>query len=164
MPQVSKIADEKLNSLSRSIGKADKLIIEATAEKVEAWNEVFEIIDEFSTDPRFIANDGFSLVRQARQGAPRLDQSMLYEKLKEAVGEGAKLTRLWNSITEEGVRTVNPVLLDVAIKRNQIDQGLANSCTTTPEVTYARVRRAWTKEDREKAALYGIEFVEEEGE
>lgn len=155
MNQLSKATDRKLNELSRALGVAESLIETGTKTKDEAWVQVVDAFAEFDPEnKRFIASDGHSLDYQMRQGAPKMDT----DKLKELIFSRyapVKAKRIWKSITQEVV-TVNNTLLEAAVLSGKVDGNLVQECITVPNPTFARVRREWTHDDKEKAALFGI--------
>lgn len=154
MNQISNKADKSLHKLSREIGRAEALIAEGTELKDESWREVFEAFSEFDVEePKFIADDGFTLTRQSRQGAPKLDEAKLEQMLREEMEQGA-FNRLWNQITD---RKVNTLKLEKAVQEGKIPAKVLDTAITMPPLTYARVRRPWSKEDAERARIFGIE-------
>lgn len=154
MKQISPQADKSLHKLSREIGRAEALIEEGTKIKDESWTEVFEAFQEFAVEePKFIADDGFTLTRQSRQGQPKLDEAKLEQMLREEMNEST-FNRLWNQITD---RKVNTLKLEQAVQAGKIPAHILESAITMPPLTYARVRRPWSKEDAEKAGIFGVE-------
>ena len=151
--QISPQADKSLHKLSREIGRAEALIKEGTEIKDESWDHVFELMSEFDTDPKFIADDGFTLTRQSRQGSPKLDEAKLEELLRAEMDQN-KFNKLWNQITD---RKVNTLKLEQAVQAGKIPAKVLETAITMPPLTYARVRRPWSKEDAEKARIFGIE-------
>lgn len=153
MKQISANADKELNKLSRDIGKAEAQIKEGTELKDTSWDKVFEWMSEFDSDPKFIADDGHTLTRQSRQGSPKLDEEKLYQLLVANLPP-AKMKNLWNQITE---RKINSLKLEQAVQAGKIPAKFLETAITMPPLIYARVRRAWSKEDAEKARMYGVE-------
>lgn len=151
--QISDVADRELNKLSARIGKDDEEIELATEDKNKAWEEVFNYFSEFNTEGRFIAADGHTLTRQERQGSPKLDEEKLMFMLKAKLTP-RQFTIIWNKITEQKVSSTK---LEHAIQAGLVPHELVDECITVPPVTYARVRRNWTKEDKERARIFGIE-------
>lgn len=161
MPQISKDADVKMNKLSRDIGKAEVKIAEGTTEKDAAWTEAFEILDEFDTEEgaKFITDDGHTLTRQRRQSAPRLNEDLLVQKLKAMPNmTDKKFQNLWGRIT---TRTIMSELLEVAVREGKVPLQIVQECMTVPAPTSARIRREWTKDDAEKAKIFGVEILVE---
>lgn len=151
--------DEKLNQLNIRIGYAEEKIAEATEWKDEAWQEAFDIFDEFGREGksgRFIANDGHYLFKQPVNRAPKLDETKLYALLYERFPAG-RAKQVWDSITE---RKVNSVALEQAVQQHKIPAELVDQCLTVPETTYSRIRKPWTKEDQERAVVLGIKVEE----
>lgn len=151
--QISKVADRELHKLSARIGKDDNEIAIATEDKDKAWEEVFNYFSEFDSGGRFIAADGHTLTRQERQNAPKLDEEKLMFLLKSKLTP-RQFNSLWKKITEVRVSSTK---LEHAIQAGLVAHELVDECITVPPVTYARVRRPWTKEDKEKARMYGME-------
>lgn len=151
--QLSKNTDKILNNLSRTIGAAELLIEKGTAKKDEAWEEVFGYLEEHGDSARFVANDGYSLIRQSRQSAPKLDEDKLKKLLDKKYGRDTADV-IWSIIT---VRKVDSKLLETLVKTGQIDAKIVDECITVPDVTYARVRRVWSKDDVETAAQFDIQ-------
>lgn len=155
MNQFSNLADTILDRLSVEIGEAEKKIEEGEKEKDNAWVEIFDLFDEFGKEDkeaRFIASDGHTLSRQMRQRTSKLDS----DAVKRAVFDFYNTVianRVWNSITD---RVVNPEKLSEALLHGKISieavKDLLPKTTTAP----ARVRTEWTKEDKERAAIFGI--------
>lgn len=153
--QISPQADKSLHKLSREIGRAEALIEEGTQLKDESWKEVFEAFSEFDVEePKFIADDGFTLTRQSRQGSPKLDEAKLEELLKQEFPETSTFNRLWNQITD---RKVNTLKLEQAVQAGKVPAHILETAITMPPLIYARVRRAWTKQDAERAHIFGVE-------
>lgn len=153
--QISTQADKNLNKLSREIGRAETLIEEGTKLKDDSWKDVFDAFSEFDIDePKFIADDGFTLTQQSRQGKPKLDEAKLEQMLKEEIGDQGKFNRLWDQITD---RKVNTLKLEQAVQAGKIPAKVLETAITMPPLTYARVRRVWSKEDAEKARIFGVE-------
>ena len=152
--QISPQADKSLHKLSREIGRAEALIQEGTEIKDESWKQVFDHFSEFDVEePKFIADDGFTLTRQSRQGSPKLDEAKLEEMLREVMPQG-KFNMLWNQITD---RKINTTKLEKAVQAGKVPAKFLEVAITMPPLTYARVRRPWSKEDAEKARIFGIE-------
>lgn len=151
MNQISGMADRELNALSRRIGKADAQIEEATKEKNESWNQVLNYMDEVG-NPKFIADDGFTLQKQYRQGSPKLDSQLLHDLLVTEMGV-ARAGRLWARITDS---IVNSLKLEEAVKDGKIPPHILDKVISTPEPTFARVRREWSKEDAQRAEIFGV--------
>lgn len=151
--QISKVVDRELNKLSARIGKDKNDIEVATSDMDKAWDEVFNYFAEVNSGGKFIASDGYTLNRQERQNAPKLDEEKLMLFLKANL-KPRQFTILWNRITEQ---KVNSTKLEHAIQAGLIPHELVDQCITVPDVTYARVRNKWTKEDRERARILGME-------
>lgn len=154
MNQFSKNNDIKLNKLSLQIGQAEAVIETYTQEKDEAWEEVKALMFEVSQEksPRFIASDGYSLQLQFREGTPKLDEAMLQALLFQRV-ERREATKLWNQITK---RVIDPVALEAAVRTQKVPQDIVDECLTPAKGTHARIRREWTKDDKERARILGI--------
>lgn len=156
MNQFSKNTDVRLHNISHRIGQAEKEIEEATTRKDEAWDEAKDLFGELAEDmpsPRFIADDGYTLTLQRREGTPKLDEAMLQALLFQQLDKAAA-TKLWNSVTK---RVIDSNALEAAIRTQKISPEIVEQCMTPATVSYARVRRSWTKEDRERAKIFGIE-------
>lgn len=152
MTQISPMADGELHALSRLIGESDELLAKVTELKNDRWDRVFELMAEFDK-PYFIANDGYTLSRQRRQGAPKLDEDLLYHLLMGKFTK-AQVRKIWDAITEPKVSSVK---LEAAVQNGVIPPEIIAKCITEPEPTYARVRREWSKQDHERARIFGIE-------
>lgn len=157
LKQISPQADKILHKLSREIGRADGIIKEATKEFDDAWVAVFDLMAEFDTDGRFIADDGHYLQRQSRQGSPKLDEAKLEQLLRDEF-DYQKFSRIWNLITD---RKVNTLKLEQAVQAGKIPAKFLEVAITMPPLTYARVRRPWSREDAEKARIFGVEKRDE---
>lgn len=156
MNQLGPDIDKRLNEISRQIGEAETIIETQTQVKDAAWQRAFDFFDEFNRggkDARFIADDGYTLYRQERQGQPKLDANMLQALIFQRYSK-VEATRIWNSITE---RSVDNTKLEAAVRSQKLDPALVEQCITAPTTTYARIRREWTKEDKERAKIHGIE-------
>lgn len=152
------MADQTLNGLSRKIGKATDDITAAEASKKNAWEKVLEIGAEFAReggDLRFVANDGYTLAPTTRSGSPRLDEKRLKKLIDANLPRAAAI---WKSITEPHVNTT---LLEQAIQSGKIPATLVDECLTVPEPTLVRNRVKWTKEDNQKAEIFGIVKTED---
>lgn len=155
LKQISPQADKSLHKLSREIGRAEALIEEGTKIKDDSWKLVFDAFSEFDVEePKFYADDGFTLVRQSRQGSPKLDEAKLEELLKLEFPEPSTFNRLWNLITD---RKVNTLKLEQAVQAGKVPAHILETAITMPPLTYARVRRPWSKDDAEKAHIFGVE-------
>lgn len=152
MNQISALADRELNALSRRIGKAETEIKEATKTKDESWDQVFNYMAEFD-NPRFIADDGFTLTRQARQGTPKLDEQKLLDLLMQELGP-KPAEKIWNTITD---RKVNSLKLEKAVQSGMVSAQILDAAISTPDPIYARVRTPWSKGDEERAVIFGVE-------
>lgn len=152
MNQISRIADRELNKLSRDIGKAEAKIKEGTTEKDTSWDRVFEFMSEFD-QPYFLADDGFTLTRQKRQNAPKLNEEELYRLLMKKFTK-LQVKKIWNAITDQ---KVNSLKLEVAVQNGLVPPDVVDKAITEPDPIYARVRRAWTKQDEERARIFGVD-------
>lgn len=156
--QYGETLDERLNVLGRDIEAAEAKITEGTNEKDEAWSEIDAIRGEVAPNGafRFIANNGRTYAFQFREGSIKFDakkfQTMLFHEFDEK-----KATRIWNSITE---RALNMALLEVAVRTKKVPEELVKACTTEAPGSYARVHPEWTKEDVERAKIFGVEKVD----
>lgn len=160
MNQISNNADKRLHQLSRDIGKAETKIEEGELEYKAAWKDVFDMFDEFDkTGFRFIANDGHTLTQQKRSGKSTFDPEKFKELLIKCYGEKKGKT-LWNQCVVK-TESVNMKLVEALKIQGKIEANLIDECITTAEDSYARVRNEWTKEDTEKAAIYGIPLLKE---
>lgn len=156
MNQISARSDKTLNKLSREIGEGEALIEAGTLKKDNAWDSVNEVFNEFSLEgkeARFIADDGHYLQRQERSGQPKLDEDQLYSLIQQTYPKG-EATKIWNSIT---VRKVDSVNLEAAVQLGKLPAALVNNCITPAKKTFARVRQPWTKDDKERAKVLGVE-------
>lgn len=156
MNQISKQSDIKLNKLALEISQADAVIETYTQEKDKAWNEVFDLFDEHGLEgkeARFISVHGCTLARQVRTGSPKLNEEMLQALVFQKYPR-AEATRIWNSITK---RVVDSTALEAAVRQQKIDPELVEQVMEEGKVSFARIRREWTKEDKEKARIMGIE-------
>jgi hypothetical protein len=145
--QLSPITDRVMNRLSRKITKAQEKIDTGTAEKEASWNEVIDNFSEFRREPgkaRFICRDGYTLNWAKREGKTELDP----QALRMAISE-----KLWDQIT---VRTVDSSLLEAAVIEGLISEETLKTCITTKPPTGIRLHEEWSKEDRERAIIYGI--------
>ena len=155
MKQLSTNTDKKLHKLSRDIDKAEAQIKEGETLKDDSWKEVFDHFSEFGVEePIFIADNGWTLVRQARQGSPKLDEAKLEQLLREEAADERGFNRLWNLITD---RKVNSLKLEQAVQAGKVSAKILETAITMPPLTYARVRRLWSKEDAERAHIFGVE-------
>jgi hypothetical protein len=66
----------------------------------------------------------------------------------------AQATKVWNAITK---RSVDSVALETAVRTKKIPPEMVEQCLTPGTVSYSRIRKEWTKEDREHAKVLGIE-------
>lgn len=145
--------DKRLDELNETVTVSEDTIEMATANKDKAWDEVLGVFDEFARDgkeARFIASNGRTLARTKRQGSPKLDENKLYELLRTTYG-ATKADRIWKSITK---CVVDSRLLEIAVQDHKVDAELVESCITTPEPTFIRLHPEWTKEDKERLALF----------
>lgn len=146
--------DKNLNSLSVSIGDAEARIEKADQDKDTAWEQVFSIFDELpSAGDRFLASDGHTLTRQKRAGSVKLNKEMLQALIFQNY-ERPEATRIWNSIT---IRTVDSTALEAAKRTGKITADIIDQCMTISPDTFARIRPEWTKEDKERVRILGIE-------
>lgn len=155
MNQISARSDKLLNKASRELGEAEALIEAGTLKKDNAWESINETFNEHGLEgkeTRFIADDGFYLQRQERNGSPKLDEEKL-EALIFQTYPKAEANRIWNSIT---VRKVDGVKLEAAERTGKLSASLIHECITPAKKTYARIRQPWTKEDKEKAQIFGV--------
>lgn len=156
MDQISKKTDKALNGLSEKIGAAVAKIEEGEAEKEEAWNEVKDIFAEHGLEAgpkaRFIAKDGFTIKLTKRAGRDKLNQDLLWLRLVEEKGIYVAKA-IWDYITTPIVDTAK---LEAAVIDGSITEELLKPCITTGEGSEPRIREEWTKEDRERAVVFGI--------
>jgi hypothetical protein len=156
MNQFSKAADAILHKLSRKITIAEAQIDASTKEKDLAWDEVNNLFNEFGRvgqEARFISDNGYTLHRTVRPSAPKLNEEQLEERLITQYGKKDG-TRLWHAITD---RKVNSTMLEQLVQRGQIDASLVNDCLTPGKDSFPRLHPKWTKEDEEKAIIFGLE-------
>lgn len=151
--QISETTDKKLKAESLKIGAADAQIEAAQAQKDWAWESILEIFDELGNTGPFYTEEGRTLMLQARNSPPKLDQLKLERLLRERMGN--KFNGIWNAITN---KTVDTALLERQVLTGKIPGDILEACMEYKPVTFARIRREFTKEDTERAAtLYGIE-------
>lgn len=155
MAQISPKADVELNALSRIIGQAEETIKLGTEAKDTSWDKVFDLMAEFD-QPYFLADDGYTLVRQKRQGSPKLDEGELYMQLLLRFPK-SKVDKIWNAITDQ---KVNSVKLEAAVQNGVVPPDVLDKAISEPDPTYARVRSKWSKQDEERARIFGIEKKE----
>ena len=116
----------------------------------------FELFDEFGLtgkDARFIASNGYSLARQVRNGSPQLDEVKLRDLIFRVYSDRKQAVKIWNLITE---RKVSSALVEKAVRTGKLDAELVSECISVPEPTFVRVRREWTKEDKERTQIFGV--------
>jgi hypothetical protein len=154
-PQISAKTDQMLNQLSQKITDAENLIEEGTLQRDASWVEVYDIFDEHNltgVEARFIANDGHILYKEPRNGSDKIDEEMLrtliFKKYEE---DEARL--IWNSIT---IQKVDPKLVEAAGQSGNLDRKLINQCIIPGNKTFARIHNKWSKEDKERASILGI--------
>ena len=160
MPQFTKNADLRLNTASRKIGEAKRRIEEATQDHDKSWEEVVALFGELAEsdkNPRFIADDGHFLTYQRSERSPTLNHEMLQSLLFQTLPKN-EATKVWNSITK---RTVDSTALEAAVRMKKIPSEIVEQCLTPGTVSYSRIRKEWTKEDRERAKIFGIEITTE---
>lgn len=154
MNQIGPTVDAKLNKASVDIGAAKALIEQKEKELAEVWELVFNLFDEGSSIDRFVASDGYTLVRQWSESPATIDEARLKEDIFAAY-DSARATRIWNDITD---RRVNRDKLSHLVVRGRLDSALVAKHIGAKGKRASRVRREWTKEDKEKAAIFGIEL------
>jgi hypothetical protein len=154
--QISIQADQRLNLLSRQIHHSEEKIEQAIQDKDQSWEMVMGVFDEFDlagAERRFIADDGFYLYLQERNSSPKLDEEKLHALIFQNYSP-AKANRIWNSITTQKIDTTK---LEAAQQLGKIDANLINQCIKPGTKSFARIHNEWTKDDRERAAIFGIE-------
>ena len=156
MNQFTANADTRLNAASRKIGEAKRRIEEATQDHDKFWEEVVALFGELAeadVNPRFIADDGYFLTYQRTERSPSLNEEMLQSLIFQTMPK-AEATKVWNSITK---RSVDSTALEAAVRMKKIPGELVEQCLKPGTVSYSRIRKEWTKEDRERAKIFGIE-------
>ena len=153
MTQISKKADAELDQLSKDLGVAAKKIAEGTQEHDDAWVKIYDTFEEFG-QTRFLANDGYYLYKQQNNPSPKLDPVALKNLIFERYPE-RKAKQIWAAITEP---VVSSTLVEQAIQKHLLDATLVTECINTPESTYSRIRREWTKEDYNRAKIFEIQL------
>lgn len=172
-PQVTTAIDKKLNRASRTIGRADKAIATHEEKRKNAW-ELFITSANDHNDPRlrFVADDGHYMTLQWRQGNPKRNDPLLRQKLQALVqdaewraehfqpAEGEEpfsadeaFWNIWDSITDQ---TVNSEKLEAAYQAGRIPAEVLEETITVPDPTYARIRQPWTKDDANRAVVFGV--------
>ena len=156
MFQLSQMSDRVMNRLSRKIGKAVEKITEGEREKEEAWTQVKDLFAEHGKEAgpkaRFIASDGFTIKWTKRPGKTKLNPDLLFARLVDAHGVTAA-DNIWRSITD---RTISPEKLEAAVNLGTITEELLKPCIETGEDIHPRLREEWSKEDKERAVIFGI--------
>lgn len=155
MNQFGPEIDKSLNEASHKIGEAEETIEKATKEKDDNWEIVKDIFAELGGDKRlrFVADDGHHLTLQYRDGSPKLDEAMLQALIFQKF-DNQKATLIWNSITK---RTIDNTALEAAIRTKKLPQSILDQCLTPAKEITARIRKEWTKADRERARILGIQ-------
>lgn len=169
----SATTDKKLHRASRAIGRADKVIAEQESKRKSAWDFFIETADKINPKFRFIADDGHHMTLQWRQGSPKRNDQLLRQKLMALVqdaewraqhfqpAEGEEpftadeaFWNLWESITDQ---TVNNEKLEAAYQAGRIPAQILEDVIITPDPTYSRIRQPWTKDDQNRAVIFGVE-------
>lgn len=153
--QVSPTVDRKFHRASRTISRADKVIVAQEKKRTGAWNQFVELCDKLKLPQlRFLADDGKYMTLQWRTGQPKRNDALLAQKLQALVSSvGGDYTTLWEAIT---VRTVDNTLLEAAVLAGRIPAELLEDVIETPTPTYARIHQPWTKEDQNRAVVFGV--------
>lgn len=157
MTQFTANTDLRLNAASRKIGEAKRRIEEATQDHDKFWEEVVSLFGELAEadkNPRFLADDGHFLTYQRSERSPTLNEEMLQSLIFQTMPK-AEATKVWNSITK---RSVDSTALEAAVRMKKIPSELVEQCLKPGTVSYSRIRKEWTKEDRERATILGIEI------
>lgn len=151
--QFSPNIDKRLDELDHRLGFDEWLIKRYTADKDEAWEQVLSYMAEFPDVTRFLGSDGYVLNKQARQGTPALDAEELRRRLMALNPKG--FVRLWNAIT---IKVPDPLLVEKAMQRGRIPAEVVHASMNVPPISYARVRREWTKEDVNRAVIFDVKI------
>lgn len=152
MNQLSEMSDKILNELSHKIGEAETQITQASAVKDKSWEDVFAYLGEFNQN-YFIADDGYVLHKQERSSSPKLDEGELYRLLLARFNK-TTVNAIWKRIT---VPKVDPLKLEEVVKEGLLPADIIDKAITQPPPIYARVRRPWSKQDEERARVFGVE-------
>lgn len=161
MHQISELADRELHAISRQIGKAAKQIEEGQKDFDSSWISAFDLFDEFGLEgkeARFIADDGHVLARQMRSRTSKLDDQEVLRALQSYYSE-KEVKRLWRLITTP---VVDPTKLQAAILAGKIAGDSIDSALPQTTQSPARVRTEWSKQDKNRAVVLGVEKKEEE--
>jgi hypothetical protein len=161
--QYSPANDKKLHTLAGTIGFARRLSERAGQMHDEAWEKVRGIFNEFpDKGKRFIADNGYYMQDQWKNGTTKWYFDILYEKMHEHFPVPEDLRREWNAITDPAPRVVNPTKLERRVRLGKIPQELVNQAYITGEGSWARIFQPWTKEDVNRAVVYGIQLQDME--
>lgn len=158
MDQASPASDKKLHELSQRIGFAKGLIGRATVIHDTAWETVRSLFAEHpKLGKRFLANDGFYLQDQRKEGTSKLVESELYEKMnKHWEDDPETFKRMWVRVTSQPARVVDSFKLEREVNKGNIPTELYKSCIHTPDPTYSRIHQSWTKEDYNRAVVLDV--------
>lgn len=149
MNQIGPVIDRRLNDLVGKAKNDKEKGEEFEAGYRKACEEIFSLFDEGNIE-RFVSNNGWTFQRITRQTI-QLDEDKLHRVLIENFGE-ARAKALWRRITKP---VVDKTLLAQAVDRGHIPQALANQALEAKTSLVPSLKQ-WTKEDREKAEIYGI--------
>lgn len=164
--------DKKLHQASRTIGRADAAIETHEKKRTKAWNLFIETADKVGPKFRFLADDGHYMTLQWREGKVRRNDPLLRQKLQ-ALCQDAEwraahfqpsegeppftadeaFWNVWDSITDQ---TVNSEKLEAAYQAGVIPAEVLQETIVVPDPTYARIRQPWTKDDGNRAVIFGV--------
>lgn len=157
--QIDPDTDAIMHRLSPRIGEAKQKIEEATLEFDVAWIQVFELLEQAGLT-RFLAKDGFALNKQKVQGAAKLDEQRLHDAIF-SFFKPRRATIIWNKITVQE-RHVDSILLERAVLEGFVGEAMLEECVVVPEPVFHRIRREWTKGDKERAQVLQLDKIEDE--
>lgn len=153
MHQFGPTADKMLNARSRRIGQIQRLQEKLQVRFNETWEGIFDTFNEFGRD-RFIAADGHTLARERREGVAKLDEDGLVNAIYANYPKHVA-SRILNRISRTK-RVIDSEALKREVLEGKIPADLVEQFVKVGNPVDARVRRAWSKEDKQRAQILEI--------